>query len=205
MKIKTVSVREIKTDRLFLRRLKASDAEAIFYGWANDPEVAKYVTWSPHSDVSVTKNVLSQWISEYNRPKCIRYGIELSQSGELIGMIDVVGYYEGNPVVGYCLSRKYWNCGYMTEAFGAVLEMLFENGFKTVFIEAIKENTASIRVIEKCGFVFLWDREFLLSPDKAELVTISAFRLDKRRYKKLNSKQTAFMSAVIKLKNLLKG
>ena len=32
------------TDRLILRPWDINDAEDMFYGWANDPEVTKYMT-----------------------------------------------------------------------------------------------------------------------------------------------------------------
>ena len=42
----------------------------------------------------------------------INFAIVLKENNELIGGIDVVGYLDGVPVLGYCLSRKYWNNGY---------------------------------------------------------------------------------------------
>jgi len=200
MKKKSVPPVELTTARLKLRQLKATDAPAIFSGWTYDPEVARYLTWSPHKDVAATERVLQYWLNEYRKPDCIRYGIELIENGVLIGMIDVVGYSEGNPVVGYCLSRKYWNQGYMSEAFSSFIELLFDIGHRTIFIEAVKENTGSIRIIEKHGFVFLGCKEFALSPEKPEPVTIRAYRLDKSRYRRLKNG-----SITERIRKLLKG
>ena len=47
-------MREIETKRLFLRKLRKDDAESIFRNWASDSEVAKYVTWSAHKDITVS-------------------------------------------------------------------------------------------------------------------------------------------------------
>ena len=144
----------LQTDRLVLRKLTIDDAQAMFEGWCSDPEVTKYLTFSPHDNVEVTKLVLDNWIKQYEDPNTIRYGITLKSSGLLIGCIDVVKYVDGNPEVGYCLSRKYWNNGYMTEAFSALLEYLFGKGFKKVVMAAIDNNIGSNRVIQKCGFKF---------------------------------------------------
>lgn len=169
-------MREIKTKRLLLRKLRKDDAESIFRNWASDSEVAKYVTWNAHKDINETKAILDIWLAEYNNDNCYRYGIENKADGELIGMIDVVGYHHGNPVIGYCSCRRYWGNGYMTEALGAVMKELAEDGYRTFVIEAAKDNVASNRVIEKNGFKLVGKREDRLSEMKPQVVTINSYR-----------------------------
>ena len=41
----------LETERLLLRRWKESDAEEAFAHWMNDPDVTKYLTWTPHGDI----------------------------------------------------------------------------------------------------------------------------------------------------------
>ena len=94
------------------------------------------------------------WLEEEKNPKTIRYFITLKDNDEPYGAIDVVEYDNGNPVIGYCLSRKLWNQGYMTEACTAFIDYLFSIGFKKILIEAMEDNIGSNRVIEKCGFTF---------------------------------------------------
>lgn len=45
---------ELETDRLLLRTFRETDAEAVFYGWENDEEVAKYMFWTSHNDIEKT-------------------------------------------------------------------------------------------------------------------------------------------------------
>ena len=130
--------KNLHTERLILRELKESDAEAIFK-WARDPEVTRYLTWNPHGSIEVTETILALWLKDYENEECYRYGIELKESGELIGMIDVVGYHHGNPVIGYVSNRDFWNKGYMTEALNAFKNMLLEK-YDTIVIEAAKDN-----------------------------------------------------------------
>ena len=143
----------LNTERLKLRKLQESDLEDIFE-WARDPEVTRYVTWNPHESIEVTRTVLDLWLREYDDPDCYRYGIELKETGKLIGMIDVVGYREGVPETGYILNRRYWNRGYMSEALGAFRDHLLEN-FDELFIRAACDNHASNAVIRKNGFEFV--------------------------------------------------
>jgi len=152
-------MRELETARLRLRQLRAEDARRIFECWASDAEVTRFLTWEPHGSVEVTREILNQWVAAYGNPGTVRCGIELKSEGELIGMIDVVGYRDGIPYIGYCSGRAYWNHGYMTEALCALLNELRREGFTAVGIEAAEENIASNRVIQKAGFVLTGTRE----------------------------------------------
>lgn len=172
-------MKELETDRLKLRFLKPDDSQTIFKGWASDPQVTKYVTWTAHEDVAVTKAVLEHWLEEYKNDNCYRYGIERKSDGVLMGMIDVVGFHHDNPVIGYSLGREYWNNGYMTEAFRAVIAELFSQGYKTLVVEAAKDNIGSNRVIQKCGFTLVATREEAISETKPEIMTINSYRLSR--------------------------
>lgn len=127
----------------------------MFSGWASDPEVTKYLTWDTHENIETTRFVLDMWVKEYEKPERINFAIVLKSENKLIGGIDVVGYEDGIPVIGYNLSRKYWSRGYMTEACKCVLNYLFSQGYEKVRIDAMTENGGSNKVIEKCGGIFL--------------------------------------------------
>lgn len=168
----------IETNRLILRKLTISDAEEMFFGWCSDSEVTKYVTWEPHNNVEETRSLLEMWIKEYENPNTHRYGIALKDSGKLIGAIDVVEYEDNNPVIGYTLSRHYWNNGYMTEACKAFMEYLFSLGYRRILIEADSRNIGSNRVIEKCGFKLTHQEKRQLSEVKQEMITVNCYEIE---------------------------
>ena len=141
----------LETERLILRPFEKEDAEAIFYGWASDPEVTRYLTWDTHESIEMTRALLEMWEKEYEQPDRLNFGIVLKEENRLIGGIDVVRYADGAPVIGYDLARAYWNKGYATEACRRVLDHLFSIGHDRVRIDAVRENTGSNRVIQKCG------------------------------------------------------
>ena len=147
--------KEIITERLVLRKIRESDAEYLFRNWASDPEVTKFLTFSPHQDIEVSKKIIALWLEAEKDPKTIRFFITIKGSDEAWGTIDVVGYPDGVPEIGYCLSRKQWGKGYMTEACKAFLQYLFDLGFDKVEIRAHEKNIGSNRVIQKCGFTFV--------------------------------------------------
>ena len=170
---------ELSTERLVLRKLAINDVNSIFNNWANDPEVTKYMTWKAHKSIEETKQILDIWLNEYKEPKTIRYGIVLKENNELIGAIDVVHYIDNNPEIGYCLSRKYWNQGYMTEACKALVDYLLAIGYKSILIEADERNVGSNRVIEKVGFKFIHKETKKCSAIKPEITTTNWYRIDK--------------------------
>ena len=144
----------LETERLILRPFELTDASNMFNNWANDDEVTKYVTWYTHKSVEITKTVLSLWIEQYEKPERINFAIMLKNTNELIGGIDVVGYLDKVPVIGYVIGRKYWNNGYTTEACKKVIEFLFSLGHEKIIIDALVENIASNKVIIKCGGIY---------------------------------------------------
>ena len=166
------------TERLVLRKLKKEDAEPMFRNWCSDPEVAKYTLWVAHEDVSVTKKLVDMWLEEEKDDKTVRFFITQKGSDEPIGSIDVVHYYDGIPEIGYCLSRKFWNQGYMTEACKAFINYLFELGHSKILIRADARNVGSNRVIVKCGFKFT-HTEFIehSSEVRPESVTVNWYEL----------------------------
>ena len=168
------------TERLILRKVRIEDAIPMFNNWANDPEVTKYMTWLPHENVSVTKMIIEEWIKQENDPKTIRYMITIKGKDEVVGSIDVVDYVDGVPEIGYCLSRKEWNKGYMSEACRAMIKYLFDIGFEKIVIEADVNNIGSNRVIEKCGFKFTHqERKEHCSMFKPEPVVVNWYELYK--------------------------
>lgn len=169
----------IETNRLKLRELNINDAKNIYTEWASDPEVSKYLTWLPHSSVKVTESLLKQWVQDYEKKDNYLYGIELKQTGVLIGTIGVVSFSGNMPVIGFVSGKKYWNRGYMTEALIAFVEYLFEKGYGTLLAEACVENIGSNCVIQKAGFQYNGCHSQALSELKPEIVRINSYSLSK--------------------------
>jgi RimJ/RimL family protein N-acetyltransferase len=64
----------------------------------------------------------------------------------------------GRPEVGYWYGRRWWGRGVATAALRAFLEEVAE---RPLFGVVVHDNPASIRVLEKCGFVRVgMDRSF---------------------------------------------
>lgn len=153
-----IGTQTIETNRLILRRFELSDARAMFDNWASDSEVTTYLTWPAHADVTVTERVLGDWIPQYVQENCYRWAITLKENGpEPIGSIDVVRWLEdgGVPEIGYCMGKRWWHQGIMSEALAAVIGFLFyQVGVRRVFAKHDVNNPHSGDVMRKCGMKF---------------------------------------------------
>lgn len=145
---------DIESDRLLLRRFVPEDIPLAFKNWTSDDEVTKYLTWPSHKDLSVTEAVIGDWIKSYSDPSFYQWAIVLKDLGEPIGSITVVHSDEEveSLEIGYCIGRKWWNMGYTSEAFMAVIPFLFEEvKAKKILAKHIPENPGSGRVMDHAG------------------------------------------------------
>jgi len=154
MKLIHKGTQTINTDRLILRKFEFDDAYDMFKNWANDIEVAKYLSWIPHNNVDVTKEIIAQWVSEYKNNNIYDWAIELKEIGEVIGGISIVKLEEKDYSceIGYCMSRKYWGNGIMSESLKSVIDYLFsEVQFNRIVAKHDMNNIASGKVMIKSG------------------------------------------------------
>lgn len=118
-----IGTRELATERLTLRRFELEDAENMFYNWASDPEVTKYLRWSEHQNVEETEKVLNRWIEQYEKKEYYQWAIELNDLEQPIGSIGAISVDESveSVEIGYCIGKEFWNKGYTTEALTEVI------------------------------------------------------------------------------------
>jgi RimJ/RimL family protein N-acetyltransferase len=79
----------------------------------------------------------------------------------------------GEKLVGYWIGREYWGKGIATAALSEFLKRLPD---RPLSAHVAKHNVASIRVLEKCGFVIVGDERF--SDAEGTHILESVLRLD---------------------------
>lgn len=147
----------LETERLNLRRMSVSDAPQMFENWANDPEVTKFMLWDAHKGVVASEERLALWEGQYSEPDFYQWGIEIKETGQLIGTASVVNMRAAHLSceLGWCIGRRFWNRGITSEAVAAVIKHLFNNaGFNRIAAHHFADNTASGRVMQKTGMTF---------------------------------------------------
>lgn len=153
-----IGTKELETERLILRKVRATDAEEAYASWCSDDRVSRYVLWETHENEDITKNLYTAWENEYEDPEIFRWMVVLKETGELMGTIDVPNkkfLRFGTVEIGYCYGQKFWGNGYATEALGAVMKYLFmEVEVDVIFIQHLSNNPASGKVMIKNGLKF---------------------------------------------------
>lgn len=148
----------IETERLILRRFRPEDDRAMFENWASDDAVTKYLTWPSHGSIDITRMVLADWVSGYDKPDFYQWAITLKAEGDNpIGSIGVTEQNDrvGKAEIGYCLGQQWWRRGIMTEALKAVMNYFFDEvGMRRIESHHDTRNPHSGDVMKKCGMKF---------------------------------------------------
>jgi len=156
--MKHIGTKELETNRLILRRIKIEDAEAAYKNWCSHDIVCKYTLWDKHNSVEETKELYKIWVKDYENLDTYRWIVELKDTHELIGTIDVASkkYLRFDTCeIGYCYGEAYWNKGYGTEALKAVIKFLFEEAeAEVIFAEHSILNPGSGKVMQKSGMKY---------------------------------------------------
>lgn len=179
--------KKINTNRLLLRKFKVSDAEDAFKNWANDEDVTKYLTWKPHGSLNITKILLNQWVLDYEIPNTYNWAIEVKNTGDVIGSIGIVNIDEENLSceIGYCLSKKYWRLGIISEALEAVIAYLFSQvNFNRIVAKHHIDNIASGKVMMKCKMSYEGTLREVRRGQNGEFISLAVYSILKSEYKK---------------------
>lgn len=202
---------EIETERLLLRKLLPQDAAMMYANWASDPEVTRYLRWEPHKNADETQELLAAWATLYPNRDYYQWAMAEKCSGQVIGSVSICNSLLGEPQQktewqgmelaegiwepGYCMGRRWWGQGLMTEALRAVTGFWFSctDGQWLACCHAV-DNPASGRVMEKAGFVYAHDAEY--HKFDGTTVPCRAYCLTRERYLSLKQKGTHFERTV---------
>ncbi len=142
-----------ESDRFGYRETQPEDAEAMFNLNA-DPEVLRYTGDEPFSSIDEAREFLTNY-SDFRRNGMGRWAIVSKETQAVIGWAGLKKHDAGFVDLGYRLLKSWWGKGVATEASLASLKHGFEAlGLKEIVARSVPENIASIRVMDKCGFVF---------------------------------------------------
>lgn len=136
---------EIRTPRLTLRPARAEDAAAMHAVFTR-PEAMTWWSSPPHETMEQTH----AWLASMMARQASGLDFLVEFEGRVVGK---AGFWKA-PDVGYILHPDVWGRGLATEACEAVIDRLFavtDHAEATADVDP--ENAASIRLLEKLGFV----------------------------------------------------
>ena len=129
---------------VLLREVSAADLP-IFFEQQLDAEAIVMAAFTA-ADPSDRDAFAAHWARILADPSTINRTIVCD--GEVAGHVAAFEQ-EGQREVTYWLGRQYWGRGLATRALAALLELVPE---RPLYARAVKDNHASLRVLEKCGF-----------------------------------------------------
>lgn len=136
---------EIVTERLTLRSAREDDLEAI-HAVLSDPRATRWWSTPPHDSLDQTHAWLDGMIA--NGPDRPDFVIE--RDGAVIGK---AGFWR-LPELGYILHPDHWGQGLASEAVAAAIDHVFATlELDDLTADVDPENAASIRLLERMGFV----------------------------------------------------
>jgi RimJ/RimL family protein N-acetyltransferase len=146
----------LETPRLILRQFTERDVGNLF-DLNSDPEVMRYLTGGrPTPREVIRREIIPFHLEVYKRLDGLgTWAVESTAEGEFLGWFHLrpgPGADVSNVDLGYRLRRSTWNMGYATEGSRALIGMGFTGlGVQRVFAHTMTVNSASRRVLEKCG------------------------------------------------------
>ncbi len=154
----------LETEHLRIGYFNDDHADAL---WAldNDPEVMRYIGPYQLADVEAYRSLIRMWRERYDEqlPGFGFWPAHEKESLAFVGWFHLrpaslyrfakeVDYAAGDHDLGYRLHRVFWGQGWATEGSRAMVRHAFDTMHTPRVVSvALKENVASIRVMEKLG------------------------------------------------------
>lgn len=144
----------LHTNRLLLRPLRESDADALFR-IHSDPQVMRYMSTPPWPSIDKAHELIARNKEAMAVGKFIHLGLERKKGKDLIGLCQLFKLSEQcrRAEIGYVLASSAWGQGYMHEALVALLNYGFTVlGLNRVEADIDPKNAASARSLLRLGF-----------------------------------------------------
>lgn len=152
-----------------------------FFELSKDPDIRKEYPNMRFENVNDAKQYLkhqveitqSSSVSFFKAIRIVFNGLETAYTEKnniLVGFISIhkSGSFEQmlaggfEQTLGYAIKSTYRRKGFMTIALNMTLDAMRQDGYNVVAAIVKKDNSPSIRVLEKCGFVMVKDSHIIL-------------------------------------------
>ena len=165
---------QIKTEHLTITSFSPDMAQSVYEN-SQDEDTRRFVPDEVYDSVEEAREAIDFLMSRYdsaNGP--FVYPILINDSGKNIGYVQLCKLEleeEGNWEIGYHIAKNFTGKGYATEAVKAFLPAMAQKlNIKEVYGICLAENTASVRVLKKCGFVQVYQGAGNYQGKEAEII-----------------------------------
>ncbi len=137
-----------------VRELNERDANDLFTRYCGVNETAKYISTLPHDNAQTTRLKIKHWRQFYQQrePKLSIYGVSSRHDDRVFGLVVFI-FNPEYAEIHFGISNQYSNQGIATQLCLAGLQYLKTLGITDVRTNPYVAHAASIRVLEKSGFI----------------------------------------------------
>ena len=151
---------KIKTPRLTITTF-SQDMAQVVYENSQDDDTRRFVPDEVYNSVEEARDAIEFLISRYESTDGpFVYPVITNNEGKNIGYVQLCKLEledEEAWEIGYHIAKDFTGRGYATEAVKAFLPAISKKlNLKEVYGICLAENTASVRVLEKCGFTQIY-------------------------------------------------
>lgn len=152
----------IETPRLYMRKFTIDDLDAVFE-FSSDNEVTKLTGEHCITSKEQAKKIITDiWLTEYDKYGYGRYALVHKADNKVIGFCGFkfmpsgeFGVEQSAPDIGYRMLKQYWGQGFGFEAAKAAMDYgINDLKLSNIFADAMVENIASNKILEKIGLKF---------------------------------------------------
>lgn len=144
-----------ESPHLIARRFAPGDIEP-FVAMRNDPDVARYQSWSSYSEEEARLYLQALAMSNPGEPGWFQFALEDKQTGQFVGDcgLRIMEHDQRLAQIGYTIAREFWNHGLASESVAALTAYAFDEfPLHRITASVDPRNGASCRVLEKAGYV----------------------------------------------------
>lgn len=146
---------QLHSSRLLLRRFRNDDL-ATFLAYRNDPDVARYQSWTSYTEREARLLISDMQRLDPGTPgEWFQFAIELQATGKLLGDCTLLIHKEEPRLgeIGYTLAQSYQGKGYASEAIARLLDYAFgELNLHRIIAQLDQRNDRSAALVERLGF-----------------------------------------------------
>ena len=144
----------LDTERLRLRPVRRTDAEAILQVFGDDAAM-RFWSHEPLADLDAAHGYIDRMVAGFASRTLFQWVVADRETDGLLGTVTVYQWDHANhrAEVGFMLGRAHWGRGFAQEAVRAVLRFAFEAmDLHRVEADTHPGNAASLRLLERLGF-----------------------------------------------------
>ena len=148
---------QIKTPRLTITTFSPDMAQTVYEN-SQDDDTRRFVPDEVYNSVEEAREAIEFLMSRYESTDGpFVYPVITNNEGKNIGYVQLCKLDEGTWEIGYHIAENFTGKGYATEAVKAFLPAMAQKlNLQEVYGICLAENTASVRVLEKCGFTQIY-------------------------------------------------